>query len=85
MSTAKKKNSQGRCIDRTTYQDAIDRNTLNVKSRKEEYRRRQAIVEHHFDELMNSDDNQHKGPGDLQMSEPQSGGQAKEGRDILTD
>ena len=39
VSTAKKKNSQGRCIDRATYQDAIDRNNLNVKSRKEEYDR----------------------------------------------
>jgi hypothetical protein len=51
VSSAKKKNSQGRCIDRSTYQDAIDKNSLIVKARKEEYKRRQAIVEHPFGTL----------------------------------
>jgi hypothetical protein len=48
ISPAKKKQSQGRCIDRFEYQDAIDRNKEEVTARKEEYRRRQAIVEHPF-------------------------------------
>ena len=48
VSEAKKKNSQGRCIDRSTYQEAIDRNSANVKAKREVYRRRQSIVEHPF-------------------------------------
>jgi hypothetical protein len=51
VSAAKKKNSQGRCIDRATCQDAIDKNNINVQARKEEYKRRQAIVEHPFGTL----------------------------------
>lgn len=48
VSEAKKTQSQGRCIDRSIYQDAIDRNAKNVETRKGEYKRRQAIVEHPF-------------------------------------
>ena len=35
-------------MDRSEYQDTIDHNTEQVSIRKEEFRRRQAIVEHPF-------------------------------------
>lgn len=40
--------SKGRYIERSEYQDYIDENIAQVKARKEEYRKRQAIVEHPF-------------------------------------
>ncbi len=43
-----RKASQGRYIDRSEYQDAIDKNGKAVKEGKELYRKRQAIVEHPF-------------------------------------
>ena len=48
VSESQRKASQGKYIDRSEYQDAIDKNKSNVQARKEEYRRRQAIVEHPF-------------------------------------
>lgn len=51
VSYGKKNNSQGRCIDRSSHQGAVDKNKLNINSRKQEYKRRQAIVEHPFGTL----------------------------------
>jgi hypothetical protein len=48
VSAGKRKQSQGRNIDRATTQEALDRNNEQVKARKKEYKRRQAIVEHPF-------------------------------------
>lgn len=42
------KNSKGRYIERSEYQDYIDENIERVKFNKELYRERQAIVEHPF-------------------------------------
>ncbi len=42
------KNSKGRPIERTEYDDYITANRKRVASRKEYYRQRQAIVEHPF-------------------------------------
>ena len=42
------KNSKGRYIERSEYQDYIDENTERVKLNKALYRRRQEIVEHPF-------------------------------------
>lgn len=39
---------RGRVIERSEYQQAVDENNLRVKTEKEKYKRRQAIVEHPF-------------------------------------
>jgi len=39
---------RGRVIERSEYQQAVEQNNLRVKTEKEKYRRRQAIVEHPF-------------------------------------
>ena len=39
---------RGRVIERSEYQQAVEENNLRVKTEKEKYRRRQAIVEHPF-------------------------------------
>ena len=39
---------RGRWIERSQYQQAVQENDLRVKTEKEKYRRRQAIVEHPF-------------------------------------
>jgi hypothetical protein len=43
-----KKTSRGRSIDRSEFDAALDRNNEQVSQRKNEYKRRQAIVEHPF-------------------------------------
>ena len=48
LSKGSQKNSQGKEIERSIYQNAVDKNQNAVKTRKAEYRRRQAIVEHPF-------------------------------------
>ena len=48
ISESLKKNSHGRYIDRSIFQDALDLNRANTEKRKTEYRRRQAMVEHPF-------------------------------------
>ncbi len=40
--------SKGRYVERSEYQDYIDQNINQVKSRKNEYRKRQQLVEHPF-------------------------------------
>ncbi len=40
--------SKGRYIERSKYQDYVDKNTERVKNNKELYRKRQAIVEHPY-------------------------------------
>lgn len=42
------KASRGRMINRSIYEDAFDKNDAEVKARRNEYKRRQAIVEHPF-------------------------------------
>lgn len=42
------KNNRGRIITRSIYQDAVDKNNTDFLARKNEYKRRQAIVEHPF-------------------------------------
>lgn len=42
------KTSRGRMINRSIYEDAMDNNDMQVASRRIEYKRRQAIVEHPF-------------------------------------
>lgn len=39
---------RGRLIDRSEYEDSRVRNDINIKARRNEYKRRQAIVEHPF-------------------------------------
>lgn len=51
ISAGNRKIKRGKTIDRTEYDDAVDRNYVQVRARKEEYRRRQAIVEHPFGHL----------------------------------
>lgn len=48
VSDGSKKTSRGRMLNRNIYEDAIDRNDLEVAERRNEYKRRQAIVEHPF-------------------------------------
>lgn len=43
-----KKASRGRMLNRSIYEDAMDKNDIQVAQRKNEYKRRQAIVEHPF-------------------------------------
>lgn len=43
-----KRTSRGRMINRSIYEDAFDVNDAEVKARRNEYKRRQAIVEHPF-------------------------------------
>ena len=66
VSKGNRKSSQGRYIDRYLTDKAVQRNKTNVTKNKALYKRRQAIVEHPFDDRMNCDDNQNEGPGDLQ-------------------
>ena len=40
--------SKGRYIERSEYEESVDENINQVRSRKEEYRKRQAIVEHPY-------------------------------------
>ena len=42
------KASRGRMLNRSIYEDAMDRNDEEVAARRNEYKRRQAIVEHPF-------------------------------------
>lgn len=48
MSASYKKSSRDRSIDRSQYEAAVERNNEQVALRKNEYKRRQAIVEHPF-------------------------------------
>lgn len=48
VSDGSKKASRGRMLNRTIYEDHIDINDQQVDARKNEYKRRQAIVEHPF-------------------------------------
>lgn len=48
VSPGSKKASRGRMLNRSIYEDYMDENDKQVNQRKEEYRRRQAIVEHPF-------------------------------------
>jgi hypothetical protein len=49
-----KQKKGGREIERSEYQDAVDRNNKRVKENQELYRRRQAIVEHPFGTIKRS-------------------------------
>jgi len=49
-----KRKEGGREIERSEYQDAVDRNNKRVKENMELYRRRQAIVEHPFGTIKRS-------------------------------
>lgn len=48
VSTGSQKASRGRMLNRSIYEDQMDENDKQVNLRKEEYRKRQAIVEHPF-------------------------------------
>jgi len=48
VSASCKKVKRGRILNRTIYEDDMDKNDEQVASRKNEYKRRQAIVEHPF-------------------------------------
>lgn len=48
VNVSSRKNKRGRYIDRSEYDGAIERNNEQVSLRKEEYKKRQAIVEHPF-------------------------------------
>ncbi len=48
VSTGAQKTARGRMLNRNIYEDQMDYNDEQVKARKNEYRRRQAIVEHPF-------------------------------------
>lgn len=48
VSPGSQKASRGRMLNRNIYEDQMDYNDSEVSSRKNEYRRRQAIVEHPF-------------------------------------
>lgn len=48
VSPGSMKVSKGRMLNRTIYDENLDRNDKQVAERKDEYRRRQAIVEHPF-------------------------------------
>ncbi|MDF1699413.1 MAG: transposase [Saprospiraceae bacterium] len=48
VSTGSQKASRGRMLNRNIYEDQMDENDIQVNVRKNEYRRRQAIVEHPF-------------------------------------
>lgn len=48
VTPSQQKSSQGRTIDRSIYEHAIDRNNEEIAKRRNEYKRRQAIVEHPF-------------------------------------
>ena len=51
---SQRKASQGKFIDRSEYQEAIDKNAQDIAARPEEYKRRQAIVEHGFGTIKRS-------------------------------
>lgn len=48
VSPGSQKASRGRMLNRNIYEDQMDHNDAEVSARKNEYRRRQAIVEHPF-------------------------------------
>lgn len=48
VNASSRKNKRGRYIDRSEFDGALERNNEQVRLRKNEYRRRQAIVEHPF-------------------------------------
>jgi transposase len=48
VSPGSQKAARGRMLNRNIYEDHMDRNDAQVAARKNEYRRRQAIVEHPF-------------------------------------
>ena len=48
VSPGSKNASRGRMLNRNIYEDHMDQNDVQVSARKNEYRRRQAIVEHPF-------------------------------------
>jgi len=48
VNASSRSNKRGRYIDRSEFDGALERNKEQVKKRKNEYRRRQAIVEHPF-------------------------------------
>ena len=52
VSPGKRKASQGRCIDRYHTDQAVNKNKVDVENNKMLYKKRQAIVEHPFDEFV---------------------------------
>ena len=50
VSPGSQKAARGRMLNRNIYEDQMDHNDDQVAARKTEYRRRQAIVEHPFDD-----------------------------------
>ena len=70
VSESNRNSHSGRYIDRYLNDHAVELNKVNVNNNRALYKKRQAIVEHPFDECMNPQD---RCLGDIEMYEPQGG------------